>query len=72
MPGGMTGRELAAELKKKKPALKVIFTSGFNSLNGKDSTNGESTFLPKPYLPEEVARLVRNTLDARSPAHLAA
>ena len=73
MPGGMTGRELAAELKKKKPGLKVIFTSGFNaSAVGKDAANGDTTFLPKPYLPDEVARLVRNTLDARSTAPLAA
>jgi PAS domain S-box-containing protein len=73
MPGGMTGRELAVELKSRKPDLKVIFTSGFNASSvGKDATNGDTTFLPKPYLPEEVARLVRNTLDTRSPAHLAA
>jgi two-component system cell cycle sensor histidine kinase/response regulator CckA len=75
MPGGMTGRELAAELKSRKPELKVIFTSGFNASSvGKDAANGDTTFLPKPYLPDEVARLVRNTLDARSPspAHLAA
>jgi two-component system, cell cycle sensor histidine kinase and response regulator CckA len=73
MPGGMTGRELAVELKKKKPELKIIFTSGFNSsLTGVETMNGDTTFLPKPYLPEEVARLVRNILDARSPAHLAA
>jgi PAS domain S-box-containing protein len=75
MPGGMTGRELAAELKNRKPELKVIFTSGFNASSvGKDAANGDTTFLPKPYLPDEVARLVRNTLDARSPspAHLAA
>ncbi|HXB60657.1 MAG TPA: response regulator [Candidatus Acidoferrales bacterium] len=75
MPGGMTGHELAVELKKRKPGLKVIFTSGFNaSAVGKDTANGDTTFLPKPYLPDDVARLVRNTLDARSPspAHLAA
>lgn len=73
MPGGITGRELAAELKKKKPGLKVIFTSGFNaSAVGKETANGDTTFLPKPYLPDDVARLVRNTLDGRSTAHLAA
>jgi PAS domain S-box-containing protein len=73
MPGGMTGRELALELKKKKPGLKVIFTSGFNaSAIGKDNANGDTTFLPKPYLPEEVGRLVRSTLDARSHSPLAA
>jgi PAS domain S-box-containing protein len=63
MPGGMTGRELASELKKRKPDLKIIFTSGFNSaMAGKDW--GETTFLPKPYLPDVAAKLIRSTLDS--------
>jgi two-component system, cell cycle sensor histidine kinase and response regulator CckA len=66
MPGGMTGRELATELKKKKPGLKVILTSGYNStMAGKDCSKGDTVFLPKPYLPDEAAKLIRNTLDAR-------
>jgi two-component system cell cycle sensor histidine kinase/response regulator CckA len=69
MPGGMTGRELATELKKRKPELKVIFTSGFNSsMAGKDW--GDTVFLPKPYLPDVAAKLIRSTLDS-SPASLA-
>ncbi len=65
MPGGMTGRELATELKKKKPGLKVILTSGYNStMAGKDCSKGDTVFLPKPYLPDEAAKLIRSTLDA--------
>jgi two-component system, cell cycle sensor histidine kinase and response regulator CckA len=65
MPGGMTGRELATELKKRKPDLKVIFTSGFNSaMAGKDWGNGDTVFLAKPYLPDAAAKLIRNTLDS--------
>ena len=65
MPGGMTGRELAEELKKKNPALKVIYTSGFNSsMAGKEWNNGDTVFLSKPYLPDMAAKLIRNTLDA--------
>jgi two-component system, cell cycle sensor histidine kinase and response regulator CckA len=65
MPGGMTGRELATELKKRKPDLKVIFTSGFNSaMAGKDWGNGDTVFLAKPYLPDTAAKLIRNTLDS--------
>ncbi|HUA69382.1 MAG TPA: response regulator [Candidatus Saccharimonadales bacterium] len=64
MPGGMSGRDLAAELKKRKPDLKVIFTSGFNAaMAGKDWSNGDTVFLPKPYLPDAAAKLIRNTLD---------
>jgi DNA-binding NtrC family response regulator len=66
MPGGMTGRELADELKKKKPGLKVIYTSGFNSATpGRESTGtGDTVFLAKPYLPDAAAKLIRTTLDA--------
>lgn len=65
MPGGMTGDELAAELKKRKPDLKVIFTSGYcSSLEGRDGNDDEIIFLPKPYHPDEAARLIRSTLDS--------
>jgi signal transduction histidine kinase len=64
MPGGMTGGELAAELKKRKPELKVIYASGYSSaLTGKEFSQGENIFLAKPYQPVQVARLIRNTLD---------
>jgi signal transduction histidine kinase/ActR/RegA family two-component response regulator len=65
MPGGMTGGELAAELKKRKPGLKVIYASGYSSVvAGKDFSQGDNIFLAKPYQPNQVARLIRNTLDA--------
>ncbi|HEX9048014.1 MAG TPA: response regulator [Verrucomicrobiae bacterium] len=65
MPGGMTGSDLAAELLKRKPQLKVIFTSGYCAeMAGKDFTEVEGVFLPKPYQPQIVAHLVRKTLDA--------
>ncbi len=64
MPGGMTGTDLAAELKRRKPGLKVIYASGYSSaLTGKDFTQGENIFLAKPYQPNQVARLIRDTLD---------
>jgi CheY-like chemotaxis protein len=65
MPGGMTGRELAAELKKQKPNLKIIYTSGYSSeLIGTAMGSGHETFLPKPYVPPQLARAVRESLDA--------
>jgi PAS domain S-box-containing protein len=64
MPGGMTGNDLVNELKSRKPALKVIMTSGYSpELIGRDFSHGDATFLPKPYQPQMVAELVRKTLD---------
>ena len=65
MPGGMTGLELVEGLKKRKPDLKVIYTSGYSEeLTGKDLRQDDKVFLAKPYLPSQLARLVRKCLDA--------
>jgi two-component system, cell cycle sensor histidine kinase and response regulator CckA len=65
MPEGMTGRELADELKKRKPALKVVYTSGYSSdvMGGGDLELRDSRFLQKPYAPPLLAKTVRECLD---------
>jgi two-component system, cell cycle sensor histidine kinase and response regulator CckA len=65
MPEGMTGRELADELKKRKPALKVVYTSGYSSdvMGGGDLELRDSRFLQKPYPPPLLAKTVRECLD---------
>jgi PAS domain S-box-containing protein len=65
MPGGMSGNDLAAKLRKQKPGLKVIYTSGYSSeLMENDSGTNSSAFLAKPYLPPQLAQTVRKCLDA--------
>lgn len=65
MPEGMTGRELAAQLKKRKPELKVIYSSGYSPENlGRDFGQNETVFLSKPYMPPQLARTVRQCLDS--------
>ncbi len=69
MPEGMTGRELAEQLKSRDPLLKVIYSSGYSSeIMGSDAELRDSTFLPKPYSAPQLARLIRNCLDAEAPA----
>jgi PAS domain S-box-containing protein len=64
MPGGITGDELAAELKRRKPGLKTIYASGYTSaFVGRNFGQNEITFLAKPYQPHQVAQLIRDTLD---------
>ena len=65
MPEGMTGRELAVQLKKRKPQLKVIYSSGYSpDSNGRDLGHNDTVFLAKPYLPPQLARTVRQSLDS--------
>jgi CheY-like chemotaxis protein len=64
MPGGMTGHDLSRELKKQKPGLKVIYTSGYSAeLGGRDLQHTGMPFLSKPFLPDRIASLVRQCLD---------
>lgn len=67
MPDGMTGRELAEKLQEEKPALKVIFTSGYNpDIVGEGFVLREGVnFLQKPYHPRTLAQTVRDCLDAK-------
>jgi signal transduction histidine kinase len=64
MPEGMTGRELAEELKIRKPELKVVYTSGYSSdVMGGDLGLRDTMFLQKPYPPPLLAKTVRECLD---------
>jgi PAS domain S-box-containing protein len=65
MPEGMTGRELAVQLKKRKPELKVIYSSGYSpDSNGRDLGQNDTAFLAKPYMPPQLAQAVRHCLDS--------
>jgi two-component system cell cycle sensor histidine kinase/response regulator CckA len=66
MPGGMMGTDLAGELKRANPRLKVIYTTGYSpgTAGIKTSLQDQAIFLPKPYAPEKLAQLVRSCLDS--------
>ena len=65
MPEGMSGRELAVQLKKRKPQLKVVYSSGYSpDSNGRELGQHDTVFLAKPYLPPQLARTVRKSLDS--------
>jgi CheY-like chemotaxis protein len=64
MPEGLSGRELAAQLKRRKPALKVIYSSGYSPESmGRDFGQSDTVFLSKPYVPPQLAQAVRQCLD---------
>jgi nitrogen-specific signal transduction histidine kinase len=64
MPDGMNGRQLADAVRKHMPGLKVLFTSGYT--HGADVGGHEkgSGFLGKPFRRIELARKLREMLDA--------
>jgi len=66
MPEGMTGRDLARQLRTRQPKLKVIYTSGYSSeIMGSDSEFNDGPFLPKPYSAPQLAQMVRDALDEK-------
>ncbi len=63
MPG-ITGRELADTLCAEYPKLKVVFTSGYPADATGDGLCGANVaFIQKPYLPADLARILRTVLD---------
>ena len=64
MPG-MTGTQLASEIRSRRPELRFVFMSGYPS----DQLNQpDIAFLPKPFNPSSLSRMIRKELD-RAPAH---
>jgi signal transduction histidine kinase/ActR/RegA family two-component response regulator len=66
LTGTMNGRALADEVLKRKPAVKVMFTSGYteNAVIHHGRLDPGVLLLTKPYRKSDLARMVRATLDA--------
>jgi signal transduction histidine kinase/ActR/RegA family two-component response regulator len=67
MPGGLSGRDLAAQLRAANPSLKVIFISGYSGEALGHETEfvrqTQSRFLAKPCSPQLLLQTVRQYLD---------
>ncbi len=66
MPGGMNGRQLADAALVLQPQLKVLFTSGYtsNAIVHHGRLEPGVRFLAKPYRRNELAKRVKDALDA--------
>jgi PAS domain S-box-containing protein len=64
MPGGMNGRQLVDAAMKLRPALRVLFTSGYteNSIVHHGRLDAGVLLLAKPYRKPELARMIRVAL----------
>ena len=62
----MNGRQLCEQLRREKPGLKVIFSSGYGADCHCDDLlqSAGVAYLQKPYRPPALAQTVRQCLDA--------
>ena len=68
LPGGLTGLDLTAQLRKEKPGLKVVLSSGYSAAlaSAGNLAAHRITYLPKPAEPGPLAAAVRQCLDQSS------
>jgi two-component system NtrC family sensor kinase len=66
LPGGMSGRQIAEELRKLRPDLKVLFATGYtrDAISREGRVNSDEELLSKPFTPATLGRKVRRVLDA--------
>jgi PAS domain S-box-containing protein len=65
MPGGMNGRELADEVVRRRPGMKVLYTSGYteNAIVHHGRLDPGVALLNKPYRKKDLAEKLRQVLD---------
>jgi PAS domain S-box-containing protein len=65
MPGGMLGPTLAQRARELRPAINVLFTTGYanNHVMATGASVSNSDVLPKPFRTEDLAQRVRHLLD---------
>jgi CheY-like chemotaxis protein/two-component sensor histidine kinase len=66
MPGTMNGRQLADEIQKSRPGLKMLFTSGYteNAIIHHGRLDSGVLLLAKPYRKSDLAGMIRRALDS--------
>lgn len=65
LPGGLNGRTLADEVRRKYPDLPVLFTTGYtrNAIVHQGRLDRDVDLLNKPYTAQDLARKIRELLD---------
>jgi PAS domain S-box-containing protein len=68
MPGGMNGRQLADAIRKRRPSLNVLYTSGYteNAIVHHGRLDPGVALLNKPYRKSDLARKIRDVLASRA------
>jgi len=65
IPGGMSGRGLAEEVARRRPGLKVLYTSGYtdNAIVHQGKLDDGVLLLTKPYRRNQLAEMIRLALN---------
>ena len=65
MPGGFSGFNLAREIERRWPDIKVVLTTGYSRIDQKFDIDGdiEVPLISKPYRRRELAKVLHQTLD---------
>jgi signal transduction histidine kinase/CHASE3 domain sensor protein len=65
LPNGMTGRQLADEVGKLRPGIKVLYTSGYtdNAIVHQGRLDPGVLLLSKPYRKSQLAKMIRQALE---------
>ena len=68
LPGGMNGRELAAEVARRAPGIPVLYMSGYteDAIAHHGRLDADAELLQKPFRRADLARAVRRVLDSQS------
>jgi CheY-like chemotaxis protein len=70
LPQGMNGRQLAIEAAALRPALPVLFTTGYarNAIIHNGQLDADVQFVAKPYTQRDIAQKLRAVIDAAAKA----
>jgi two-component system NtrC family sensor kinase len=68
LPGGMNGRQLADEVRRRRPAVKVLYATGYtrNAIIHQGRLDSDVDLLSKPFTADALTRKVRQILDGGS------
>jgi CheY-like chemotaxis protein len=65
MPGELDGFALAREARRHRPALPILYTSGYTNRAAENAADALGPLVAKPYRPEQLRTEIRRALGAR-------
>ncbi len=66
LPGALNGPELAAEARRRNPAIKVIFMTGYaeDAFSNRDDSDSQMNLIQKPFGKADLANVIRRVFDS--------